>query len=59
MKLVVLPVMSNVAPWHGQWKPDPVKDTVQHAWVHDAESATYPLGPLTTMIWFWRQFGSE
>ena len=60
MKLVVLPFMSKVAPWHGQRKPEPVYETVQHACVHDVESATYlPADWQMTMIWLFPQFGSE
>src|SRR5271165_5293769 len=60
MKLVVLPFMSNVAPWHGQRNPDPVNETAQQACVHEVESATYcPLDWWMTMIWSLPQFGSE
>ena len=62
MELLFLPLMSKVAPWHGQRKPEETltNDTAQHWCVQDVERATYcPAALQTTMIWFFPQFGSE
>jgi hypothetical protein len=61
MKLVALPVTSNVAPWQGQRYPDDTltKLTAQHWCVQPDETATYfPAAWQTTMIWLEKQLGS-
>jgi hypothetical protein len=62
MKLVLLPVTSKVAPWHGQRYPAETltNETAQHWCVQPDETATYcPAAWQTTMIWLERQFLSE